>query len=46
MTEWNPGCSYIYNITIDNPSVLFDGIEFGVTVDEFVDGIAEETPAV
>ena len=46
VTEWKPGCSYIYNITIDNPSVLFDGIEFGVTVDEFVDGIAEETPAV
>jgi len=45
VTEWKPGSSYVYNITIDNPSVLFDGIEFGVTVDEFVDGIAGETSA-
>lgn len=46
VTEWKIGYSYVYNITIDNPAVLFEGIEFGVTVDEFADGNASETPAM
>ncbi len=34
LTEWKTGCSYIYNIKIDNPNVL-KPIDFNVTVDEF-----------
>lgn len=34
LTEWKIGCSYIYNIKIDNPNVL-KPIDFNVTVDEF-----------
>ncbi|MDE5646353.1 MAG: fimbrillin family protein [Muribaculaceae bacterium] len=46
VTEWKIGYSYVYDIKIDNPAVLFDGIEFGVTVDEFADGNASESPSM
>lgn len=46
LTEWKPGYSYVYNITIDDPAVLFDGIEFGVTVDEFQNGEPTEFPGM
>lgn len=34
LNEWKIGCSYIYNIKINNPNVL-KPIDFNVTVDEF-----------
>lgn len=41
LTEWKIGCSYIYNIKIDNPNVL-KPIDFNVTVDEFnIDNISQ-----
>ena len=46
LTQWKIGYSYVYNIAIDNPSVLFDGIEFDVKVDEFGDGNISETPSM
>ncbi len=46
ITEWKTGYSYTYNIAIDNPAVLFDGIDFNVTVDEYNDGGQEEFPGM
>lgn len=34
LREWKLGCSYIYNVKIDNPNVL-KPIDFNVTVDEY-----------
>lgn len=36
LTEWQQGYAYVYNIVIDNPSVLHP-ISFGVTVDEYTE---------
>lgn len=38
ITEWKLGYSYSYNIEINNPAALLQGISFDVTVDEFNDG--------
>lgn len=46
VTEWKAGYSYVYKIAIDNPSVLFDGIQFGVTVDEMQSDSAIEYPSI
>lgn len=46
VSEWKAGYTYRYNITINNPAVLFDDIEFDVTVDEFIQGGPSETPGV
>lgn len=36
--EWKLGYSYTYNIEINNPAALLEGISFDVTVDEYNDG--------
>lgn len=46
LSQWKIGCAYVYNIAINNPAVLFDGIEFGVTVDEFADESMSESPII
>lgn len=46
LSQWKIGYSYVYNIAINNPAVLFDGIEFGVTVDEFANENVSETPTI
>ena len=46
VSQWNAGYSYIYKIAIDNPSVLFDGIQFGVTVDQMQTQSAVEYPSM
>lgn len=46
VSAWKQGYSYIYNIAIDNPSVLFDGIEFAVAVDEFQNESLTEYPGM
>ena len=47
LTQWKIGYSYgDIILPIDNPSVLFDGIEFDVKVDEFGDGNISETPSM
>lgn len=38
ITAWKPGYSYSYNIEINNPAALLEGISFDVTVDEYNDG--------
>lgn len=43
---WKLGYSYRYNIAIDNPSVLLDGIDFDVTVDEYQNGGQEVQPGM
>ena len=46
LTQWKIGYAYVYNISINNPAVLFDGIEFGVTVDEFNDENISESSII
>lgn len=38
ISEWKPGYSYSYNIEINNPAALLEGINFNVTVDEYNEG--------
>lgn len=46
VTAWKQGYSYVYNIAIDNPSVLFDGIEFAVAVDAYQNEGMTEYPGM
>lgn len=43
---WKLGYSYRYNIEINDPAVLLDGIKFDVTVDEYLNGGQEEQPGM
>lgn len=44
ITNWKLGYSYVYNIEINNPAALLQGINFNVTVDEYNDGGQQEYP--
>lgn len=46
VSQWRQGYSYIYNIAINDPAVLLDGIGFGVTVDEYTDQVINENPSI